>query len=45
MNFIALNVVFENYDKFLKNKLVFNSESVEIPISENAIKINTSSTN
>ncbi len=44
MNFIALNVVFENYDKFLKNKLVFNSETIEIPISENAIKLNTPST-
>ncbi len=44
MNFIALNVVFENYDKFLKNKLVFNSETIEIPIPENAIKLNTPST-
>ncbi len=40
MNFIALNVVFENYDKFLKNKLVFNSETIEIPFPENAIKLN-----
>ncbi|MGI8583830.1 MAG: lytic transglycosylase domain-containing protein [Chitinophagaceae bacterium] len=44
MNFIALNVVFENYDKFLKNKLIFNSETIEIPIPENAIKLNTPST-
>ena len=44
MNFIALNVVFENYDNFLKNKLVFNSETIEIPIPENAIKLNTPST-
>lgn len=44
MNFIALNVVFANYDKFLKNNLVFTSESIEVPISENISKINTSVT-
>lgn len=33
MNFIALNVVFENYDKFAKNKLIFNSEFAEVPAS------------
>jgi membrane-bound lytic murein transglycosylase D len=32
MNFIALNVVFENYDKFLKNKLNFKTEAVEVPV-------------
>src|ERR1035437_802775 len=42
MNFIALNVIFENYDNFVKNKLVFNSESIEVPVSENAIKLNPS---
>lgn len=45
MNFIALNIIFANYDKFNKKNLVFNSELIEIPIPENAIKINTSSTN
>ena len=44
MNFIALNVIFENYDKFVKNQLVFNPETIEIPVSENAGKINTSTT-
>ena len=44
MNFIALNVIFENYDNFVKNKLVFNSESIEVPVSENAIKLNPSTT-
>jgi len=44
MNFIALNVIFENYDNFVKNKLVFNSVSIEVPVSENAIKLNPSTT-
>jgi membrane-bound lytic murein transglycosylase D len=44
MNFIALNVIFENYDNFVKNKLVFNSESIEVSVSENAIKLNPSTT-
>ena len=44
MNFIALNVIFQNYDKFVKNQLVFNPETIEIPVSENAGKINTSTT-
>lgn len=44
MNFIALNVVFENYDKFVKNKLVFNSELIEVPVSGNTLKLNTSVT-
>ena len=40
MNFIALNVVFENYDKFLKNKLTFNSEIIEVPVvPENPVNI------
>ncbi len=26
MNFIALNVIFSNYDKFISNQLVFNDE-------------------
>ncbi|MDQ6755453.1 MAG: lytic transglycosylase domain-containing protein [Bacteroidota bacterium] len=39
MNFIALNVVFENYDKFLKNKMLFKPETVEKTyVSENADK-------
>lgn len=44
MNFIALNVVFENYDKFLKNQMVFSTQTIEVPISENVGKINTSIT-
>lgn len=44
MNFIALNVVFENYDKFLKNQLVFNSQTTEVAVSENISTINTSVT-
>ncbi len=44
MNFIALNVVFENYDKFVKNQMVFNAETIEVPISDNIGKINTSVT-
>lgn len=42
MNFIALNVIFENYDKFVKNQLVFNSQTIEVPVTENISKINTS---
>lgn len=38
MNFIALNVVFENYEKFLKNKLVFTSEFAEVPVTPVNIK-------
>ena len=26
MNFIALNVIFNNYDKFIKNELIFTDE-------------------
>lgn len=44
MNFIALNVVFENYDKFLKNQLVFSSQTTEVAVSENISTINTSVT-
>jgi membrane-bound lytic murein transglycosylase D len=44
MNFIALNVLFQNYDNFLKNQLVFSTQTVEVPISENVGKINTSVT-
>lgn len=29
MNFITLNVIFNNYDNFLKNKLVFTTEKTE----------------
>lgn len=45
MNFIALNVVFQNYDKFLKNKLDFGTQTIEVPvIAENPIKLNTAIT-
>ena len=44
MNFIALNVIFENYDKFVKNQLVFNSETIEVPVTENISRVNTSVT-
>lgn len=44
MNFIALNVLFENYDKFINNKLVFNSKLIEVPVSDNAGRLNTSIT-
>ncbi len=45
MNFIALNVAFQNYDKFLKNKLNFGTETIEVPVlSENISKINTAIT-
>ncbi|HUS00283.1 MAG TPA: lytic transglycosylase domain-containing protein [Chitinophagaceae bacterium] len=44
MNFIALNVIFENYDKFVSNKLVFNSENIEVPVTENVSKLSTSIT-
>lgn len=44
MNFIAMNVIFENYDKFVSNKLVFNSETTEVPVSDNVGKLNTSIT-
>jgi membrane-bound lytic murein transglycosylase MltF len=45
MNFIALNVAFQNYDKFLKNKLNFGTETIQIPIlPENVNKLNTAVT-
>ncbi len=44
MNFIALNVIFQNYDKFVKNQLVFNPQTIEVPVTENISKINTSVT-
>jgi len=31
MNFIALNVVYSNYDKFLKNNMIFTPVKTEIP--------------
>lgn len=31
MNFITLNVIYKNYDKFLKNKLVFKAEKSTLP--------------
>lgn len=31
MNFITLNVIFANYDNFVKNKLIFKSETMAVP--------------
>jgi hypothetical protein len=31
MNFIALNVVYHNYDKFLKNNMIFKTSKKEMP--------------
>ncbi|HEV8079853.1 MAG TPA: lytic transglycosylase domain-containing protein [Chitinophagaceae bacterium] len=41
MNFIAMNVVFENYDKFINNKMVFNAKSPLTGVAENGIQLNT----
>lgn len=41
MNFIAMNVIFKNYDNFLNKKLVFNTESIEVPLTANMIKLNS----
>ena len=45
MDFIALNIIFANYDKFSKKNLVFTSEIREVPVSDNANKLNTPITN
>lgn len=45
MDFIALNIIFANYDKFSKKNLVFTSEVREVPVSDNANKLNTPITN
>ena len=45
MDFIALNIIFANYDKFTKKNLVFTSEVREVPVNDNANKLNTSITN
>jgi soluble lytic murein transglycosylase-like protein len=45
MDFIALNIIFANYDKFSKKNLVFTSEVREVPVADNANKLNTSITN
>ncbi len=45
MDFIALNIIFANYDKFTKKNLVFTSEVREVPVSDNVNKLNTSITN
>jgi hypothetical protein len=37
MNFIAMNVVFTNYDKFINNKLVFTPKSPLISVADNGI--------
>ena len=45
MNFIALNVVFQNYENFLKNKLNFKTEAIEVPVlAENPARLNTTIT-
>ena len=31
MNFIALNVIFANYENFIKNKLIFKPVKIEVP--------------
>ncbi len=41
MNFIAMNVVFTNYDKFINNKMVFNPKSPLTGVAENGIQLNT----
>lgn len=40
MNFIALSVIFENYDNFINNKLVFTTQTLQVPVTENVIKLN-----
>lgn len=42
MNFIALNVVFNNYDKFVANKMVFNSETIDIPLTRDPATVHRS---
>jgi membrane-bound lytic murein transglycosylase D len=41
MDFIALNIIFANYDKFSKRNLVFTPVVREVPV-DNANKLNTS---
>ncbi len=41
MNFITLNVIFNNYDLFVKNKLRFTTEQIVIPVSESNINCET----
>ena len=38
MNFITLNVIFNNYDKFIKRQLTFEPQSREITIVPETIK-------
>lgn len=45
MDFIALNIIFANYEKFSKKNLVFNSQSIQVPMSDDPGKLNTSITN
>ena len=33
MNFITLNVIFNNYENFAKNKMVFTAVKAEVPES------------
>jgi membrane-bound lytic murein transglycosylase D len=44
MNFIALNVIFLNYDKFVSNKLLFAKQETVVPVSDNPARLNTSIT-
>ena len=34
MNFIALSVIYENYDNFLSNQLLFNPQTIEVPVPD-----------
>jgi hypothetical protein len=44
MNFITLNVVFNNYETFVNNKMIFTTEFSYVPLLENVSKLNSSST-
>jgi membrane-bound lytic murein transglycosylase MltF len=44
MNFISLNVVFNNYEAFVNNKMIFATEFSYVPLFENVSKLNASST-
>lgn len=45
MNFITLNVVFHNYDKFTKNTLLFTPTKVKIENIEGGLTEETTSLN
>ncbi len=44
MNFISLNVVFNNYEAFVNNKMIFVTEFSYVPLFENVSKLNSPST-